>query len=106
MDLHTLLIALIDRLLTLKDRISEPAQIAHINNVKRILFTLLDQVVEQDLDKNSRDYQNALRVLAEAKSAAESAVQNIEQTAAAIDKAVSAAKSVDKVVQLFVRYLA
>ena len=106
MDLHTLLIALIDRLLTLKDRISDPAQIAHINNVKRILFTLLDHVVEQDLDRDSRDFQNALLVLAEAKSAAENAVQDIQQAAAAIDKAVSAAKAVDKVVQLFVRYLA
>lgn len=104
-DLKSLLTGLIDQLLTLKDATTDEGQKGQIDQIKRILFTLLDEALAQELDANDTDYKNAVTALTQATNTVNSAIADIKQAGAAIADAVTAAKLVDKALGLFATYL-
>lgn len=73
---------------------------------RRIYFALWEEVIKQELDRNTPLYRDALESLKAAGAAAQQAKADLAQVADAINKAVAAAKAVDKIVQLGIKYLA
>ncbi len=71
-----------------------------IYKLKRILYTLLDEVIKQDLSNNTPLFQDALESLKEATEVSKKAIKDLEKVVDAINKTALAAKAVDKVVNL------
>ncbi len=72
----------------------------------RIYFALWEEVIKQDIDNGSYKFKDAIEALKQACSTIEKVSKDIAQIADAINKAVSAAKAVDKVVKLGIDLLA
>jgi hypothetical protein len=77
-----------------------------LRKLRRIYFSLFEQVILQEIDKNTIEYKDALESLELAHKTIEDAKADIERVADAINKAVIAAKAVDKIVKLGIDLLA
>ena len=77
----------------------DPEQITKLRNLRRIYFMIWEEVIKQDIDKNTAEYKEALDSLDHAHQTIESAMQDIAKISASIDMAVTAAKAVNKIVK-------
>ena len=73
---------------------------------RRIYFALWEEVIKQEIDRTTPLYRDAIESLQAAESAANDAKADIRKVADAINKAAAAAKAVDKIVQVGIKYLA
>ena len=71
-----------------------------IRRLIRILFAILDEVLKQEIQSNTKKYRDAIAALDESLELADAAKRDLKRIADAINKAVSAAKAVDKVIGL------
>jgi uncharacterized coiled-coil DUF342 family protein len=95
---------LVNELNKLRNNIGDPAQQEEIQKTLRVLFTLWDEVIRQEINKNTAKYASAIESLEAATTSAKEAIADIGKVAAAIKLAVKAAKAVDKVVQLLAKF--
>lgn len=79
---------------------------ARLRKLRRIFFALWEEVIKQEIDNRTHEFKDAIESLTAAKTTAEEAIKDIAKTADAINKAVAAAKTVDKVVKLGIDLLA
>lgn len=77
-----------------------------IRQLRRIYYNLWEEVIEQEINKNTSQYKEALEALAKAQQTIEVAKTDIGKVADAINYAVIAAKAVDKIVNLGFNLLA
>ena len=74
--------------------------------MRKLYVQLLEEVIKQEIASNTVEFQAAIEGLQAAKKAAVEAKEDIEKVAKAIERAVQAAKAVDKVVGLGIGLLA
>ncbi len=77
-----------------------------LQKIIAVLFVLWQQVIYDTLDKNDADYKAAIKSLGDAEKVAKTALNDLDQVGAAIKSATTAAKAVDKVVNLAIKLLA
>lgn len=82
-----------------------PEEEAHLRKLRRIYFALWEEVIKQTIDNRTFEYKDALEALSIAENSLEKAKSDIEGIADAINKAVLAAKAVDKIVKLGINLL-
>lgn len=78
----------------------DPEKEARIRKLIRIFFTLWEEVIKQEIDNSTYEFKDAIEALSIAEQYLEKAKSDIEKIADGINKAVIAAKAVDKVVNL------
>ncbi len=78
---------------------------AKLRQQRRIYFALWEAVIKQQIDQTTPAYREALKSLQAATNAAQEAKVNIEKLAAVIKKTGAAARLVDKIVQIGIKYL-
>lgn len=83
-----------------------PDEESKIRKLTRIYFALWEEVIKQELDRSTKAFKDAIEELKQSKEATEEAKKDIEKIATAINRAVAAAKAVDKVVKLGIDLLA
>ena len=74
-----------------------------LQKVINALMILWQQVIFDQLDKTTDDYNAAIASLNEAEKSAKSALKDLQNVAGAIKDAVAAAKAVDKVVNFAIK---
>jgi hypothetical protein len=84
----------------------DPAEESRLRKLRRIYFALWEEVIKQEIDNRSSDFKDALEALSIAEKYLEKAKSDIAEIADAINKAVIAAKAVDKIVKLGIDLLA
>jgi hypothetical protein len=90
--------------LLLKTKDSEEKK--KIRKVRRIYFALYEEVIKQEIKSNTHEFEEAIDSLQVARDAAVEAKKDINKIAEAINKAVIAAKAVDKIVKIGINLLA
>lgn len=100
-SLRAALVELLNNLHRLSRQAEELETKLTIRKQRRVLNALLDEVIEQEINHNTRDYKTALTDLNAADKAAKDAIVDQEKVASALEDIVQAAKAVDKVVELF-----
>jgi hypothetical protein len=70
-----------------------------IRKKRRLLFLLLEEVIEQQIDPTSPDFSKAIKALKNATKSAIAAKDDISQVAETIKKVTTAAKLVEKIVK-------
>jgi len=80
--------------------ITDPGEEQKIRKLRRIYFALWEEVIEQEIDSRTPEFKEAIDSLKIARDAAIEAKEDIQKVAEAIDRAVSAAKAVDRIVKL------
>jgi hypothetical protein len=73
---------------------------------RAVYFALWEEVIRQKIDQMTPDYRDAIKSLHAATQAAAEAKADIDKVAAALKKAATAARAVDKIVKLGIKYLA
>lgn len=76
---------------------TSPQQRKTLRKLLAILYMLWDEVVREEIARNTADYQAATAALNEANSSAVNAIEDINETAESIEKIRSAVKAVDKI---------
>lgn len=84
----------------------DPAEEARLRRLRRIYFTLWEETIRQEIDNRTPDFKDAIEALTIAEKFLEKSRSDIEEVADAINKAVIAAKAVDKIVKIGVDALA
>lgn len=79
---------------------TDPEEEQKIRKLRRIYFALWEEVIEQEIDSRTPEFKEAIDSLKIARDAAIEAKEDIQKVAEAIDRAVSAAKAVDRIVKL------
>jgi hypothetical protein len=79
---------------------ADPDEARQLHCLREIFFDLWEGAIKAEIDDSSPIYTNAITLLQQSEAAAEAAQEDISQIADAISKAVSAAKVVDKVLNL------
>lgn len=79
---------------------------AKLRKLRRIYFALWEEVIKQEIDNRTHEFKDAIESLKVADNTIEEALKDIAKTAESINKAVTAAKAVDKVVKLGIDLLA
>jgi len=69
-----------------------------IRRLKKILWMLLEDVIEQELDKNSQTYKDAIEALERADKDAKRATLDIKKCSESLNSIVDAIKILEKVV--------
>lgn len=77
-----------------------------IRKLRRIYFALWEEVIEQEIDSRTPEFEQAIDSLKLARDAAVEAKEDLEKIPEAINRAVAAAKAVDKIVKLGIDLLA
>lgn len=70
-----------------------------LRQLRRVYKNLWEETILKDLQANSAELQSAIASLQEARQAAVEAVEDSQKVTGAIEKAIKAAKTVDKIVQ-------
>jgi hypothetical protein len=83
----------------------DPEEESRIRRLRRIYFALWEEVIQQIIDNRTAQFKDAIEQLTAATKAAVDAQADIKKVSEAINKAVSAAKAVDKVVKLGIELL-
>lgn len=83
----------------------DPEEEKRLRELLDIFFALWEVVIKQIIDNQTTEYREALEALSEAENYLEKAKSSIEDVAEAINKAVVAAKAVDKIVKLGIKLL-
>lgn len=78
----------------------DPEEEARIRKLRRIYFSLWEEVIKQDINNKTSEFKDAVEALSIAEQYLEKAKTDIEEVAESINKAVLAAKAVDKVIKL------
>jgi hypothetical protein len=97
MNLLNLINDLITQLDALIRATSDPFQQAQLTKLRDAFDAMSDQAVHQLFDSSSADFGTAVSALQNASAAANQGVADISKVAGAINSAVTAANSVDKV---------
>lgn len=84
----------------------DPDEEARIRKLRRTYFTLLEEVINQEIDNRTPDFKDAIEALSIAEQFIVKSKSDIEEVAEAINKAVIAAKAVDKIVKIGIDALA
>lgn len=92
---------LVNELNRVRNNIGDPDQQLQLQKIIRVLFALWEEVIAQEVDRNTEAFEEALRALEEAEAEAREAIEDINKVAEAIGKAVTAARAVNGVVRLF-----
>ncbi|GBC60417.1 hypothetical protein DENIS_1369 [Desulfonema ishimotonii] len=87
-------------------RTRDPEHEKRLRRLRRIYFALWEEVIRQEIASNTHEFKEAIEALEEADAAVEAAKQDMENIVKAINKSVSAAKAVDKVVKLGIDLIA
>ena len=85
---------------------TDPEEEGKIGKLRRIYFSLWEEVIKQDIDSRTHEFKEAIDSLKVAHDAAVQAKEDIAKIAEAINRAVSAAKAVDRIVKLGIDLLA
>ena len=85
---------------------TDPEEEQKIRKLRRIYFALWEEVIKQEIDSKTQEFKEAIDSLKVAHDAAVQAKKDIEKVAEAINRAVSAAKAVDRIVKLGIDLLA
>jgi hypothetical protein len=78
----------------------DPVEETRIRQLRRIYFNLWEEVILKEIDRHTAAYKEALGCLDQAHQTIETAKRDIAQVAAAIELAATAAKAVDRIVNL------
>ena len=84
----------------------DPEEESKLRRLRRFYFALWEEVIKQEIDSSTPDFKDAIEELGLAHKAALAAKEDVQKVADAINRAVSAAKAVDKVVKLGIDLLA
>jgi hypothetical protein len=79
---------------------TDPDQLRQLHCLREFFFDLWEAVIKQDIDNTTQLYLTSITLLQQSEAAAKAAQADMAKVADAINKAVAAAKAVDKVVQL------
>jgi len=85
---------------------TDPEEEGKIRKLRRIYFALWEEVIKQEIDSRTHEFKEAIDSLKVAHDAAVQAKEDIAKIAEAINRAVSAAKAVDRIVKLGIDLLA
>jgi hypothetical protein len=91
---------LVNSLNKARNNCTDPAHQTELQKLIRVHMLLWEEVIRQTLDSSTPDYQQALTAINEAEKHAQSAIADVNRMAEMIAKATTAAKAVDKVVQV------
>ena len=99
------LVDLVNTLVKLRLNCTDVVERRKLRQTIKMLRTVLDEVLEEELDRNDADYLVALGELQSAVKTADSALKEVRRTSEAIEEAVRAVKAVDKIVEFFSPFL-
>ena len=85
---------------------TDPEEEKKIRQLRRIYFALWEEVIKQEIDNRTPDFKEAIDSLKVAHDAAVQAKEDLQKISEAINRAVAAAKAVDKIVKLGIDLLA
>lgn len=86
-------------------RTTDPQEQLELQRIIRVLMLLWEYVIYEQMDKRSKDYNDAIKAVTAAKIAAKQAVNDMKGIADAIKKATQAAKVIDKIVSLALKVI-
>ena len=92
--------AAVDQVNKLIEVANNPDESRQLHCLREMLFDLWEAAIKKQIDANTPDYTNAIVALQEAEQEAKTAQDDLSKIGDAIQKAVSAAKAADKVIQL------
>lgn len=98
--------SLINALIDVRNDTSVAQERIDLQEVIDALFTLWQRDILNQLDRNAKDYKDAVRSLEEAEEEARAALKDLGNVFKAVRAATSAAKAVDRVVDFAIRLLA
>jgi hypothetical protein len=79
---------------------SDPEEEKKIRQLRRIYFTLFEEVIMQEINRGTQEFKEAIDSLEIARKEAVEAKKDIAKIAEAINKAIAAAKAVDRIVNV------
>jgi hypothetical protein len=79
---------------------TDPEEEEKLRKLRGIYFALWEEVIKQEIDNRTQAFKEAIDSLKVAHDAAVQAKEDLQKVAEAIDRAVSAAKAVDRIVKL------
>jgi len=79
---------------------TDPEEEEKLRKLRGIYFKLWEEVIKQEIDNATQEFKEAIDSLKVARDAAVQAKEDLQKVAEAIDRAVSAAKAVDRIVKL------
>ena len=85
---------------------TDPEEEEKLRKLRGIYFALWEEVIKQEIDNRTQEFKEAIDSLKVAYDAAVQAKEDLQKVAEAIDRAVSAAKAVDRIVKLGIDLLA
>jgi hypothetical protein len=85
---------------------TDPEEEQKIRKLRRIYFSLWEEVIKQEIDSRTHEFKEAIDSLKVAHDAAVQAKEDLQKIPEAIDRAVSAAKAIDRIVKLGIDILA
>jgi hypothetical protein len=77
-----------------------PDEEVQLRKLRRIYFALWEEVIEQEIDNQTHEFNDAINSLSSAEQVLESARSDITKVAEAINQATIAAQAVDGIVKL------
>lgn len=104
-NLRTGISDLVNDLVKILNNTTHAEQQTALQKIINALMILWQQVIFDQLNQQSSDYQAAIASLDEAQEAAGQAKTDLDHVALAIGKATTAAKAVDKVIKFAVKLL-
>jgi hypothetical protein len=85
---------------------TDPEEEEKLRKLRRIYFALWEEVIKQEIDSKTHEFKEAIDSLKAAYDAAVEAKEDLAKIAEAINKAVAAARAVDRIVKLGIDLLA
>jgi uncharacterized protein YnzC (UPF0291/DUF896 family) len=85
---------------------TDPEEEEKLRKLRGIYFKLWEEVIKQEIDNGTQEFKEAIDSLKVARDAAVQAKEDLQKVAEAIDRAVSAAKAVDRIVKLGIDFFA
>ena len=104
-NLRTGIANLTNELNRVRNNSTDALEREQLQKVLRVLFTLWEEVIRQNINQTTAKYRRALSAVDDAHAAARAALRDIHQTPDAIRAAVKAAKAIDRVVEVVSRVL-
>lgn len=96
----------VNELNKLLKKTTDPEEEEKLRKLRGIYFALWEEVIKQEIDSGTRAFKEAIDSLKVAYDAAVKAKEDLQKVAEAIDRAVSAAKAVDRIVKLGINLFA
>ena len=96
----------VNELNKLLKKTTDPEEEEKLRKLRGIYFKLWEEVIKREIDNRTQEFKEAIDSLKVARDAAVQAKEDLQKVAEAIDRAVSAAKAVDRIVKLGIDFFA